>query len=234
MARDVARFFRRNQIEPEQILYITREAQRTVLHLCGGALVSTTIPQKEIRACLDGERFVNICKGVTVRKDQIMDISRAGVYTMIDGATFQGRQRSLAEHHHLRQELSSLAAAAEKPIPMDLLEKCTLLDRMPVAFCVIELVFDANGHGVDFIFRYCNAMMEQVEGRTIEQMLNHSFYAVFPDGDHKWLVSYADTALNGTPHTLHDYSPEIGKHLTVYCYQPEPGYCACLLYPQEA
>ena len=43
------------------------------------------------------------------------------------------------------------------------------------------------------------------------------------------LVSYADVALNGTKHTLHDYSPEIGKNLIIHCYQPEPGYCACVL-----
>ena len=29
----------------------------------------------------------------------------------------------------------------------------TLLDDMPLAFCVIELVFNKDGRGVDFIFR---------------------------------------------------------------------------------
>ena len=100
---------------------------------------------------------------------------------------------------------------------------------MPLAFCVIELVFNEDGHGVDFIFRYCNAEMATVEGVPVEEMLNRSFYKVFPNGDKKWLVSYADVALNGTKHTLHDYSPEIGKNLIIHCYQPEPGYCACVL-----
>lgn len=44
--------------------------------------------------------------------------------------------------------------------------------------------------------------------------------------------SYADVALNGTKHTLKDFSPEIGKDLTIYCYQPEPGFCACVLLPE--
>ena len=35
--------------------------------------------------------------------------------------------------------------------------------------------------------------------------------------------------LNGVQRTLHDYSPEIDKTLTIHCYQPEPGYCACVL-----
>ena len=103
---------------------------------------------------------------------------------------------------------------------------------MPVAYCVIELIFDENGHGVDFIFRYCNKQMEVVEGIPIEKMLNRSFYEVFKNGDKKWLVSYADVALNGMKRTLSDYSSEIGKNLTIYCYQPEPGFCACVLVPE--
>lgn len=31
--------------------------------------------------------------------------------------------------------------------------------------------------------------------------------------DKKWLVTYADVALNGTKHVIHDYSPEIGQQL---------------------
>ena len=104
---------------------------------------------------------------------------------------------------------------------------------MPVAYCVIELVFDEDGHGVDFVFRYCNKHMEVVEGIPLEEMLNRSFYEVFKNGDRKWLVSYADVALNGSKRTLSDYSPEIDKNLTIYCYQPEPGFCACVLVPEQ-
>ena len=231
--RDIARFFVRYQIDPENLLYLTREEQRTVLHLLDGSTVTTSIPQKEIRAWLGDEDFINICKGVTVRKDQIVDISRAGVYTMTDGRTFQGRQRHLAEHKLLRQELMPLSSERGDEAPKSLLKKCTLMDALPLAFCVIELTFDAAGHGVDFVFRYCNPMMAVVEGVPVENMVNRSFYEVFPDGDRKWLVSCADTALNGSCHTLRDYSRELEQNLTIHCYQPELGYCACLLLPED-
>ena len=107
-----------------------------------------------------------------------------------------------------------------------------ILDDMPVAYCMIELVFDADGHGVDFVFRYCNKHMEVVEGIPVEEMFNRSFYEVFKNGDRKWLITYADVALNGVQRTLYDYSPEIDKNLTIYCYQPQPGYCACVLVPE--
>ena len=116
--------------------------------------------------------------------------------------------------------------------PLSFFEKCSILDDMPVAYCVIELVFDEDGHGVDFVFRYCNKHMKVVEGIPVEEMLNRSFYEVFKNGDRKWLIAYADVALNGVQRTLHDYSPEIDKNLTIYCYQPQPGYCACVLVPE--
>ena len=39
--RDIARFFVRYQIDPENLLYLTREEQRTVLHLLDGSTVAT-------------------------------------------------------------------------------------------------------------------------------------------------------------------------------------------------
>ena len=100
---------------------------------------------------------------------------------------------------------------------------------MPLAFCIIELVFDAEGHGVDFVFRYCNDEMTVVEGVPVSEMLNRSFYEVFENGDKKWLVTYADVALNGNKHILQDYSPEIDKTLTIYCFQPAPRIlCMCV------
>ena len=173
---------------------------------------------------------MNISKGTVVCRSQIVNISNDGVYTMSDGRTFQGRKRGMSSHRRLSAEIG---LAEAKPRSLKMLEKCSLLDDMPLAFCVIELVFNADGRGVDFIFRYCNAEMAVVEGVPVEEMLDRSFYKVFPNGDKKWLVAYADVALNGTKHTLRDYSPEIDKNLTIHCYQPEPGYCACVLQVTE-
>lgn len=165
----------------------------------------------------------------------LKNLSYNGIYTMTDGHTFQGRKRNLSEHRKIRKKLglaSSVLSSDDYIPPLGLLEKCTLWDKIPLAFCVIELVFDEKGHGVDFVFRYCNEMMADVEGIPISEMINRSFYEVFENGDKKWLVTYADVALNGNKHTLTDYSPEIDKHLTIYCYQPIPGYCACILIPK--
>ena len=234
MRYNVLHFFERKNIDIANILYLTRQNPHTKITFFDGKEILTEIPVKEIAIYLPDEEFVNITKGVLLRKSQIVNISDDGLYTMTDGSVFQGRKRNISQHKQLRQALGlskEQNEKAEKMIPLELLEKCSILNDMPLAFCVIELVFDANGRGVDFVFRYCNEEMAVVEGIPVSEMLNNSFYEVFKNGDKKWLVTYADVALNGTKVILHDYSPEIGKDLSIYCFQPHPGYCACILIP---
>ena len=234
MRYNVLHFFERKNIDISNILYLTRQNPLTKITFFDGKEILTAIPVKEIAIYLPDEEFVNITKGILLRKSQIVNISDDGLYTMTDGSVFQGRKRNISQHKQLRQALGlskEQDAKAEKMVPLELLEKCSILNDMPLAFCVIELVFDANGRGVDFVFRYCNEEMAVVEGIPVSEMLNNSFYEVFENGDKKWLVTYADVALNGTKVILHDYSPEIGKDLTIYCFQPHPGYCACILIP---
>ena len=234
MRYNVLHFFERKNIDIANILYLTRQNPHTKITFFDGKEILTAIPVKETAIYLPDEEFVNITKGVLLRKSQIVNISDDGLYTMTDGSVFQGRKRNISQHKQLRQALGlskEQDEKAEKRIPLELLEKCSILNDMPLAFCVIELVFDANGRGVDFVFRYCNEEMAVVEGISVSEMLNNSFYEVFENGDKKWLVTYADVALNGTKVVLHDYSPEIGKDLSIYCFQPHPGYCACILIP---
>lgn len=219
-------WFQKHDLCAENILYIYRKDRKTVIQRTDGAEFALFVPVHSILSALPEKNFLSISKGIVVCRSHIVNISNDGVYTMSDGRTFQGRKRDISSHRRLRAEIG---LTNTKHRPLSMLEKCSLLDNMPLAFCVIELVFNEDGHGVDFIFRYCNAEMANVEGVPVEEMLNRSFYKVFPNGDKKWLVSYADVALNGTKHTLHDYSPEIGKNLIIHCYQPEPGYCACVL-----
>ena len=54
---------------------------------------------------------------------------------------FQGRKRGLSEHRKIRKKLglaSTVLSSDDYIPPLGLLEKCTLLDKMPLAFCVID------------------------------------------------------------------------------------------------
>lgn len=178
-------WFQKHDLCAENILYIYRKDRKTVIQRTDGAEFALFVPVHSILSALPDKNFLSISKGIVVCRSHIVNISNDGVYTMSDGRTFQGRKRDMSSHRRLRAEIG---LTNTKHRPLSMLEKCSLLDNMPLAFCVIELVFNEDGHGVDFIFRYCNAEMANVEGVPVEEMLNRSFYKVFPNGDKKWLL----------------------------------------------
>lgn len=177
-------WFQKHDLCAENILYIYRKDRKTVIQRTDGAEFALFVPVHSILSALPEKNFLSISKGIVVCRSHIVNISNDGVYTMSDGRTFQGRKRDMSSHRRLRAEIG---LTNTKHRPLSMLEKCSLLDNMPLAFCVIELVFNEDGCGVDFIFRYCNAKMATVEGVPVEEMLNRSFYKVFPNGDKKWL-----------------------------------------------
>lgn len=177
-------WFQKHGLCAENILYIYRKDRKTVIQRTDGAEFALFVPVHSVLSTLPEKNFLSISKGIVVCRSHIVNISNDGVYTMSDGRTFQGRKRDMSSHRRLRAEIE---LTNTKHRPLSMLEKCSLLDNMPLAFCVIELVFNEDGCGVDFIFRYCNAEMATVEGVPVEEMLNRSFYRVFPNGDKKWL-----------------------------------------------
>lgn len=74
----------------------------------------------------------------------------------------------------------------------------------------------SDGCGVDFIFRYCNAEMATVEGVPVEEMLNRSFYKVFPNGDKKWLHLPQELQVH-SPHQHYVFRQKFAPYLSVIC-----------------
>ena len=237
MAVSIERLFERHNIKAEDILYVTRNNQHTYIQTVSGDAFTTTATLKAVAEKLPQNEFWNIQKGVYVAKRHIANIDKKHNYTMTDGKVFEGRHRTPGEHNLHRKELFENLPTAEpqesEAQVLSFAERCAIMENAPIAFCVIELVFHENGGGIDFVFRYCNKEMEVLEGVPVEQMINRSFYEVFPGGDKKWIIPYADVALNGNRHMLREYSPEVQKNLIIRCFQPEKGYCACLLMVDE-
>ena len=231
MEDKISRFFAKNGILSADIKYLIREDGKTCIHLLNGHVIRTYIPAKDIMEQLPEQDFLNICKGIIVAKSQIDHIEDFTHY-MKDGTTLEGRHRTPAAHKRLNQQLHD-SNSLPNMSPENMFNSFSVLDNMPIAFCVIELVINADGAGVDFVFRYCNRQMEVVEGKKISEMLNKSFFKVFPNADKKWLVAYTDVAVNGGVRHILDYSPEIGKDLYVSCFQPKDGFCACVLIPMD-
>jgi hypothetical protein len=226
MSEQIQRFLRKNKIEIEDISYITREQKRTCVHLADGRVIKTLINVKDFFVVLETYSFLSINKGTIVSTKHIEQITD-GEYHMMDGSILQGRKRTQATHKRINNNLHT--SYLETLDAHNISERFSILDQMPVAFCIIELTFSEDGRGIDFKFRYCNKEMEKLENKTLSEMLNQSFYKVFKNADKKWLAIYTDVALNGTKRSIQSYSPEIEKMIYISCYQPLEGFCACLL-----
>ena len=105
MRYNVPLYFERKNIKISDIFYLTRQNPHTIITLSSGENIATTIPIKELMLYLPEEDFLNISKGIVLRKNQIVHISDEGLYTMTDGAVFQGRKRNLSQHKQIRKEL---------------------------------------------------------------------------------------------------------------------------------
>lgn len=227
MTTQFQRFLRKHCIEPSDILYILRNNGKTVIHLLDGRAVETFSPLKTLVEQLGSLSLLCVNKGIVLNEKEIISVEK-GHYTMSNGVTFRGRIRTPGAHNRqaalLKHHMSS-----QIHIPMNIGERFSVLDQMPLAFCVMEIVFDKDGHGIDFIFRYCNKAMEEFEQKSSDEILNHSCYEIFPDSDKKWAISYAEVALNGITRDIQQLDSIHGTTVTVHCFQPREGYCACVL-----
>ena len=214
-------FLDRNKISTYNVMYILRNGRKSLLHLDTGKDVETYIPIKKILKELNSSNFEIINRGIVISTRFVSKVEKS-VYTMTDGKQFVGRIRTC------KSQIEEIKEKSQQNIENSL-SGFKILDKLPLAFCIIELIFNENGKGIDFIFRYCNKEMENFEGKKLEEMIGRSFYEVFENGDKKWLATYADVALNGTTRVIEDYSPEVDSNIRIYCYQPKPNFCACAM-----
>lgn len=225
----VRRFMTKQNFSISDVLYILRKDKQTWIHLLDGRAPSCKIPLGHFQDFFPDGHFSRINKDALIQVNQVVKVNK-GHYLMIDGAILEGRHHGTKTHTDFVRRLMAEQKEKNSSEQMfKLREKFSVYDDLPLPFCVIQLVFDTHGKGTTFIFRYCNKLMEDLEGVPVQKLLNHSFHDIFEDGDEKWLIRYGDVARNGGYRVFREYSPEIDKHLTVLCHQVMPDFCACTL-----
>ncbi len=97
-------------------------------------------------------------------------------------------------------------------------------------FCVIRVELDDKGNPVDWTFINANEELARIEGKSLEELIGHRFYEIFPNGDCKWLKYYYEAAYLGKNVGFDDISDEIDLYLHVEAYPiGQVGYCACVV-----
>lgn len=226
MDQKIYRFFMKHGIQEKNVKYIIRKEAQTQVFLFDGKLITTYIPAKTIVSALGLEQFLNVNKGIFLNIRYITSIDH-NTYVTIDNHRFSGRHRPTEEQKAFNDQWKHKISPAD--FSGQILSNLSVFDYCPLGFCIIEIVFNEHGSGVDFLFRYCNKMMESIEELTIEQMVDHSFFDLFPNDGLKWVASYADVAINGGQKVIHEYSPKLNKYLSVYCFQIKERFCGCIV-----
>lgn len=102
---------------------------------------------------------------------------------------------------------------------------------MPFAFTDIEMVFNEDRHAVDWIFRYGNEKLAEVEHVPLTELIGNTFGSIFSNMDDKWLCTYERATLYGERLEIMAYSPEIDTELKIICFPTFSGHCGCMLFP---
>lgn len=236
MTPKIERFFSKHHIVPDEIKYILRENSNTVIYTLDDRIIETYIPVKDFREALPVEKFLHPNKGIMANASQIVDVAD-GHYLMADGRRFKYRVHNSQIHDNrllmLGRQFEHIHTAAEKSATNDFMDKFSVFDHMPIPTYVVELQMKDESFSAEFIFRYCNQAMMDVEQKAREQVLGKDFFEIFPSADAKRLVVYMDVALNGTQRTITHYEPAKHAMTTVSIFQPMPGYAACMLIKEE-
>lgn len=213
--------YRKAQIPADDIAYITVEDRKTKITRGSGAVLRTNQSLKDVFAQLPEDTFLNINRGIIVSK-KFIESEKNGVITMMDGTQFRRRVRS-----DRMPKRPKPAPRREKHVvcPAEVLGQW--LDPMPMPMLVMELVYGAGG--VDFRIRYLSREMARLESVTMEEALDQSVLKLSNVGNPRWMAIFADVAIHGGSRVIEDVLEGSGKYMQLRCYQPQPGFCGCVL-----
>ena len=216
----------------DDILYISMSGRKSVIHATGDRSYETYTPIDELAQAL-GSSFIRVDRGCLVSAKAIHDVSKT--VDLINGEALdfaRRRRREIMEQLHTeRQKISRTMEHSNTPATWDEYHRhYASFDGMPFAFADIEIVFGEKNSAVDWIFRYGNQALAELEKLPLEQLIDHFFGSIFPNMDTKWLRVYERAALYGETLEITDYSPEIDTELKIICFPTFQGHCGCFLF----
>jgi signal transduction histidine kinase len=105
----------------------------------------------------------------------------------------------------------------------------TLFDSIDEGFCIIEVVFDAQNHAIDYIFIEVNPAFERQTGMV--NAAGKRMRDFVPDHEEYWFEIYGEIALTGEPRRFENGSHALNRHFDLYAFRvgkPEDHHVAVL------
>lgn len=219
-------------IPTKNIFYVMMEGNNAFIHEESGKVYRTRATFSKLGPIL-GDDFITIIRGCMVSVFAIHDITDK--VNLINGETLDyatRRKLELIDEFHAKQKkhIRSFSESVALNTQAEYLSHYSVFDELPIAFCDIEMIFDEEGEAVDWIFRYANKALCELEKVPMDKLLGNTFGNIFPNMDVKWLRTYEKTALFGETIKIIDYSQEINTYLDIICFPTFKGHCGCILF----
>lgn len=223
------------RIPTTSILYVMMEGNLAYIHLTEDRVYQTRMTLADITPAL-GDNFIRVKRGCLVSVIAIHDFTDK--VNLINGEKLDYAQRHRKEIiEQFREKQEWIIHRMNETTPLttaeDYLAHYRLFDTLPIAFCDIEMVFDGEFNAVDWIFRYANHALAELEKVPLDKVLGSRFSSLFPNMDPKWLQTYERAALFDETIKIVDYSPEIDTYLDIICFPTFQGHCGCILFDIE-
>ena len=231
MKEKVHIFFRKHGIETPEIMYVVRSDRKTVVHLEDGRTEESYIALKDIVSVLPEDEFLHINKGTVVSKRHIIGVEK-GIYLMSDGTSFQGRMRTPGEHTRNGMMVSSFRDR-RKTLYTDRPAECfTIMDQLPLAFMVIELVHE-DAETMRLYIRFCSREAGKVLGVDPGLVVDEPLRKIFPFISNNLVIKIGDIAANGGRKDMVVRDSRIRSDLFVRCFQTRMDFCAVAITDME-
>ena len=97
-------------------------------------------------------------------------------------------------------------------------------------YCIIRVELDDNGQPIDVTYIHANEELAKLDRKSLNQLIGHKYYELFPSADRKWLQLFYQAAYENKSVALDDISEELGLYLHVEAYPVgKVGYCSCII-----
>lgn len=216
----------------DSILYVIMEENNAFIHVSNDRIYRTRMTLTVLERLLD-DRFIKVKRGSLVSVMAIHDITDK--IHLSNGETLEYAHRYKKEllqtFHRMQADIiRKFNASAKLSTEEEYLEYYKLFDSLPIAFCDIEMIFDGEFNAIDWIFRYGNAALAELEKVPLEKIIGNTFSNLFPNMDSKWLRTYERVSLFNETLRIVDHSPEIDTYLDIICFPTFKGHCGCILF----
>lgn len=97
-----------------------------------------------------------------------------------------------------------------------------LFDSMNSGFALHEIICDAGGHPIDYIFLDVNRAFETLLGIRREDTIGRSARALFPGLEPEWIERYGRIALGAKSESFEAHVASLGRQFAITAYSPRP------------